>query len=72
MPDGTPAPSAEVFPLRGARVYVAGHRGMVGAACARHLAQQGVEVITSDRATVDLRRQDRGRGLHGQGASPMR
>ncbi|GGJ39524.1 GDP-L-fucose synthase family protein [Neoroseomonas lacus] len=57
MPDTQPAPAAEIFPLRGARIYVAGHRGMVGAACARHLAQQGAEIITSDRATVDLRRQ---------------
>lgn len=58
MPDGAPAASHDVFPLRGKRVYVAGHRGMVGAACARHLTAQGAEVITSDRATVDLRRQD--------------
>lgn len=58
MPDGAPAPSQEVFPLRGRRVYVAGHRGMVGAACARHLAAQGAEIVTSDRASVDLRRQD--------------
>ena len=48
---------AEVFALRGARVYVAGHRGMVGAAVARRLAAEGCEVVTSDRATVDLRRQ---------------
>ena len=57
MPDTVRAPSSEVFALRGARIYVAGHRGMVGAACARNLAQQGAEIITSDRATVDLRRQ---------------
>ena len=57
MPDGMPAPLHEVFPLRGARIYVAGHRGMVGGACARHLAAQGAEIITADRATVDLRRQ---------------
>ena len=57
MPDTQPAPPAEIFPLRGARIYVAGHRGMVGAACARHLAAQGAEIITADRATVDLRRQ---------------
>ena len=59
MPDGMPAPLHEVFPLRGARIYVAGHRGMVGGACARHLAAQGAEIITADRATVEdaLRRQ---------------
>jgi GDP-L-fucose synthase len=57
MPEGATSAAPDVFALRGARVYVAGHRGMVGAACARHLAEQGAEVITSDRATVDLRRQ---------------
>lgn len=46
-----------VFPLRGARVYVAGHRGMVGSACLRRLAAEGSEVVTADRARVDLRRQ---------------
>ncbi|WP_272876812.1 GDP-L-fucose synthase [Neoroseomonas terrae] len=49
---------ADLFTLKDKRIYVAGHRGMVGAACARHLVGQGAEVITSDRATVDLRRQD--------------
>lgn len=49
--------AAGVHSLAGARVYVAGHRGMVGAACARRLAAAGAEVLTADRATVDLRRQ---------------
>ena len=57
MPDTQPAPPAEIFPLRGARIYVAGHHGMVGSACVRYLAAQGAEIITSDRGTVDLRRQ---------------
>ena len=30
MADVADAPLAEIFPLRGKRVYVAGHRGMVG------------------------------------------
>ena len=47
----------DVFPLAGRRIYVAGHRGMVGAACARRLAEEGAEVVTADRAKVDLRRQ---------------
>ena len=47
----------EVFPIAGRRIYVAGHHGMVGSACARRLAAEGAEVLTSDRATVDLRRQ---------------
>jgi len=51
------ADPAEVFALRGARVHVAGHRGMVGSAVARRLAAEGCEVLTADRATADLRRQ---------------
>jgi GDP-L-fucose synthase len=51
------AETAEVFGLRGARVYVAGHRGMVGSAVARRLAAEGCEILTADRATADLRRQ---------------
>lgn len=50
-------PPPEVFRLRGARIYVAGHRGMVGSACVRRLAAAGAEVVTADRATADLRRQ---------------
>ena len=51
------APVTEIFPLRGARVYVAGHLGMVGSACVRRLAAEGCEILTADRARVDLRRQ---------------
>lgn len=51
------ADPAEAFALRGARVYVAGHRGMVGSAVARRLAAEGCEILTADRATADLRRQ---------------
>jgi GDP-L-fucose synthase len=52
------ADAPEVFALRGARIYVSGHRGMVGSACARRLAAAGAEVLTADRARVDLRRQE--------------
>lgn len=45
------------FDLKGKRVYVAGHRGMVGSAVVRRLANEGCEVVTSDRKTVDLKRQ---------------
>ncbi len=47
----------EVFALAGRRIYVAGHRGMVGSACVRRLVAEGAEVVTADRATADLRRQ---------------
>jgi GDP-L-fucose synthase len=49
---------AEIFALAGARVYVSGHRGMVGSACVRRLQAAGADVVTADRARVDLRRQD--------------
>lgn len=39
------------------RIWVAGHRGMVGSAIARLLACQGRKVITVDRSILDLRRQ---------------
>lgn len=43
--------------LHGKRVYVAGHRGMVGSACARRLAAEACEIITAPRAQLDLTRQ---------------
>lgn len=45
------------YPLGGRRVWVAGHRGMVGAALVRRLAREDCEVVTVGRAEVDLRRQ---------------
>lgn len=36
------------------RIYVAGHRGMVGGAIARKLRDRGVEVITRTHAELDL------------------
>lgn len=40
------------------RVYVAGHRGMVGAAIVRHLQSRGgVEIITATHAELDLTNQ---------------
>lgn len=38
------------------RVYVAGHRGMVGSAIVRRLASEGCTILTSERST-DLREQ---------------
>ena len=42
------------FDLVGKRVYVAGHRGMVGSAIVRQLAEIDCEVLTANRATLDL------------------
>jgi GDP-L-fucose synthase len=40
--------------LQGKRVWVAGHRGMVGSAIVRRLEREDCEVVTVDRRTVDL------------------
>ena len=45
------------FELTGKRVYVAGHRGMVGGAVVRRLASEGCDVITAGRDRADLKRQ---------------
>ena len=45
------------FSLAGLRVFVAGHRGMVGSALVRRLAREDCEIITAERGEVDLRRQ---------------
>lgn len=43
-----------VYDLSGKRVYVAGHRGMVGSAILRRLAAEDCEVITVSRNALDL------------------
>jgi GDP-L-fucose synthase len=45
------------FELKGKRVFVAGHRGMVGAALVRRLAQEDVQLLTAPRSEIDLRDQ---------------
>lgn len=40
------------------RVFVAGHRGMVGGAISRKLTERGAEVVTRTRAELDLTSQD--------------
>jgi len=46
-----------MYDLKGKRVWVAGHRGMVGAALVRRLASEGCEVLTAARSDADLTRQ---------------
>ena len=42
-----------------AKIYVAGHRGMVGSAIVRELRRQGYEnIVTRTHAALDLGRQD--------------
>jgi GDP-L-fucose synthase len=43
------------FTLSGKRVFVAGHRGLVGSAIMRRLASENVNVVTATRAELDLR-----------------
>ena len=45
------------YHLKGKRVLVAGHRGMVGSAIVRRLESESCEVLTAPRDTVDLRNQ---------------
>lgn len=45
------------YALKGKRVWVAGHRGMVGSAVVRRLAGEDCQVLTATRAEVDLTRQ---------------
>jgi len=44
-----------IFPLAGKRVWVAGHRGMVGSAIVRRLAREDCEIVTAPRAELDLK-----------------
>ena len=45
------------YSLRGKRIFVAGHRGMVGSAIVRRLARIDCKILTADRSTLDLTRQ---------------
>lgn len=53
--DGDEGP--KLFDLAGKRVWVAGHRGMMGGALVRRLAQLDCELLTVGRSEVDLRDQ---------------
>lgn len=46
------------FSLAGRRVWVAGHRGMVGSAVVRRLAHEDCEVVTAPHQDLDLRCQE--------------
>jgi GDP-L-fucose synthase len=45
------------YDLSGKRIWVAGHRGMVGGAVVRRLKQEHCEVVTAGRDVVDLTQQ---------------
>lgn len=46
-----------IFPLAGKRVWIAGHRGMVGGALVRRLERENCSLLTVDRRALDLRNQ---------------
>jgi GDP-L-fucose synthase len=46
--------ASPIFDLKGQRVFVAGHRGLVGSALVRRLADEDCEILIADRKTVDL------------------
>lgn len=49
----------DLYSLSGKRVFVAGHRGMVGSAIMRRLAHENCNVMTAGREQVDLTRQSK-------------
>jgi GDP-L-fucose synthase len=50
-------PATPLFDLNGKRVYVAGHRGMVGSAIVRRLRSERCTILIEDRQSLDLTRQ---------------
>lgn len=46
-----------MHPVAGKRIWVSGHRGMVGSAIVRRLERENCEVLTATRAELDLRDQ---------------
>ncbi|MGV7217054.1 GDP-L-fucose synthase family protein [Bradyrhizobium sp. UFLA05-112] len=49
---------ASTYNLSGKRVFVAGHRGMVGSAAVRRLASENCIVLTADRRELDLTKEE--------------
>jgi GDP-L-fucose synthase len=47
----------KIFDISGKRIWVAGHRGMVGGAVARRLARETCEILTVAHSEIDLTRQ---------------
>lgn len=45
------------FSLEEQKVFIAGHKGMVGAAISRRLQNQNLKILTAERSEVDLREQ---------------
>ena len=50
--------AAPIYSLRGKRVWVAGHSGMVGSALMRRLQSEDCTIVTASRQELDLTRQE--------------
>ena len=50
--------SPVIFDLRGKRVFVAGHAGMVGSAIVRRLEREDCDIVFAARRDLDLRQSD--------------
>jgi GDP-L-fucose synthase len=50
--------SPVIFDLKGKRVFVTGHGGMVGSAVVRRLEREDCDIVTAARRDLDLRRSD--------------
>jgi GDP-L-fucose synthase len=48
----------KLYDLRGKRVFVAGHKGMVGSAILRRLEQMDCEILVATKSQCDLRSED--------------
>lgn len=48
-------PNTALYPLAGKRVWVAGHRGLVGSALVRRLQYENCTILTAPRQQLDLR-----------------
>ncbi len=57
MPAETAPTDAPAFRLQGRRVFIAGHRGMVGSALCRRLGREDCTLLTVGREALDLTRQ---------------
>jgi GDP-L-fucose synthase len=55
--NGPETPLHTCYTLKGKRVFVAGHRGMVGSAIVRRLEIEDCTLLTVDRSALDLRDQ---------------
>lgn len=55
MLDSDESTDASIYSLDGKRVFVAGHKGMVGSSLLRRLENEKCETLTVDKTDVDLR-----------------